>query len=31
MVNNNVLVPILILHDVDKPLIYVQESSDEVT
>ncbi|MDR3535003.1 MAG: HDIG domain-containing protein [Acetobacteraceae bacterium] len=26
----NVLVPILILHDVDKPLMYVRESADKV-
>ena len=26
----NVLVPILILHDVDKPLMYVRESTDKV-
>jgi hypothetical protein len=30
-VDNNVLVPILILHDVDKPLMYVRESADKVT
>jgi hypothetical protein len=28
--DNNVLVPILILHDVDKPLMYVRESADKV-
>jgi hypothetical protein len=30
-VDNNILVPILILHDVDKPLMYVRESADKVT
>jgi hypothetical protein len=29
-VDNNVLVPILILHDVDRPLMYVRESADKV-
>ncbi|HEY7580541.1 MAG TPA: HD domain-containing protein [Acetobacteraceae bacterium] len=29
-VDHNVLVPILILHDVDKPLMYVRESADKV-
>jgi len=30
-VDNNILLPILILHDVDKPLMYVRESADTVT
>ena len=29
--DNNVLLPILILHDVDKPLMYVRESADKVS
>ena len=29
-VDNSVLVPILILHDVDKPLMYLRESADKV-
>ena len=29
-VDTNILVPILILHDVDKPLVYVRESADQV-
>jgi HD domain len=29
--DNNVLLPVLILHDVDKPLMYVRESSDKVS
>jgi len=30
VVDNDILLPILILHDVDKPLMYVRESPDKV-